>query len=76
MADRKTYHVLHEEGDWKVKLEASNRASGTFDNKEDAVERARELAQREEKAQVIVHRRDNTIENEFTYGRDPRDRAS
>ena len=72
MTERKTYHVVNDEGEWKVRLEKAQRASGVFESKSEAIERARELAKHAPLGQVVVHGRDNAIENEWTYGEDPR----
>ena len=71
MVDRKTYHVEHEEGEWKVEAEHARRASGVFETKAEAIDRARELAKAQGLGQVIVHKRDGTIQTEWTYGEDP-----
>jgi len=72
MTQRKTYHVVSHDGDWKVELENAQRASGVFDTKAEAIERARELAKAAPLGQVIVHREgDNEIQKEWTYGQDP-----
>lgn len=72
MSDRKTYHVVSVDGDWKVKLEHAQRSSGVFDTKAEAIERAKELAKAAPLGQVKVHREgDNEIQKEWTYGRDP-----
>ena len=41
---RKTYWVSPDKDAWKVKAEGSERASNVFDNKQDAINRAKELA--------------------------------
>lgn len=72
MTKRKTYHVVNEDGDWKVQLENAQRASGVFETKANAIERARDLAKAAPLGQVIVHRQgDDVIQNEWTYGDDP-----
>jgi len=72
MSDRIKYHVVPngDEG-WKVKKEGCDRASSIHDNKDDAIEDARRLAQSNPLSQVKVHRRDGTIQTEWTYGEDP-----
>ena len=69
MSERKAYHVTpHPEGGWKVEAEGATRASNTHQTKEEAVDNAKELAKGQEPGQVIIHRRDGTIEAEHTYG--------
>ncbi len=56
---------------WSLKKRGNERATGLYDNKKDAVARGRELAKAATPAQLIVHKADGTIEQEFTYGNDP-----
>jgi hypothetical protein len=42
------------------------------DTKEKAIDYGRDLAKQEGKGQLVVHKADGTIEEEFTYGEDPR----
>jgi len=72
MSERKVIHVTPHGSAWDVKGEGSNRVTGHFENKEEAVSRAREIAQSAPLGQVIIHKRDGTIETEHTYGEDPR----
>ncbi len=67
------YHVVYrpDEKEWAVEKEKSERASGTFDTKEGAVERAEELA-RAAHVEMIPHLKDGRISNPNSYGNDPR----
>jgi len=72
MSNRKTYHVTPKpEGGWNVKGENASRASSSHDTKADAVDRAKELAKNQDLGQVIIHKKDGTIQTEHTYGKDP-----
>jgi hypothetical protein len=73
MSDRVVYHVVpdREEDAWKVEKENSERASSVCQTKDEAIEEARRLAQNNSLSQVKVHRRDGTIQTEWTYGKDP-----
>lgn len=71
MPKRETYHITHKDGDWRVKKEGGQRAAKTFDNKADAVDFGREIAKKQELGQVIIHKKDGTIQTEYTYGKDP-----
>jgi hypothetical protein len=71
MTKRKTYHVVPAGDDWKVEAAQAKRAAGVFENKDEAVKRAIELAKAQELGQVIIHKRDGTIQEERTYGADP-----
>jgi len=68
---RTVYHVAsHPEG-WQVKREGAERASSVHHTKAEAVQTARERAENNKPSQVVIHRRDGTIEREWTYGQDP-----
>lgn len=69
---RTVYHVTPYVNGWQVKPEGDNRRELLVDNKDNAVAQAKEMAKSEALGQVIVHKRDGTIEQEFTYGDDPR----
>jgi len=56
---------------WEVKRAGSSETEFLVDNKDNAVEHAKELARAQELGQVIVHNRDGRIAEEFTYGEDP-----
>ncbi|MBA3738859.1 MAG: DUF2188 domain-containing protein [Actinobacteria bacterium] len=70
---RLTYHVApRKAGGWEVRAERAKRPSSAHDSKEEAVKRGRQLAQRQRLGQLIVHKRDGSIQTEHTYGEDPR----
>lgn len=73
MGSRKVYHVVPdtETGSWKVKAEGAQRASSVHRTKAEAERAARELAKNHPLGQVVIHRRDGTIQKEYTYGQDP-----
>lgn len=50
-------HVYYEDNEWKVKTEDAKQASDTFDQKQDAVKRANEIADNKE-TKVIEHKKD------------------
>ncbi|MDQ1439530.1 MAG: hypothetical protein QOK43_3159 [Acidimicrobiaceae bacterium] len=72
MADRTTFHVIPDAQSWKVKNEDDATYDALVDNKDRAVELAREYAKQAPLGQVIIHTRDGRIAEEFTYGEDPR----
>ncbi len=72
MSKRRTYHVTRSsEGAWRVKAAGGEKASAVCDTKAEAVDRAKELAKNQALGQVVVHGRDNEIQAEYTYGKDP-----
>ena len=56
---------------WKVKGEKAERAVKTFDDKKDAVDFGREIAKNQPLGQLKIHKKDGTIQEERTYGKDP-----
>jgi hypothetical protein len=68
---RQTYHVSPFGDGWKVAAEG-RELEVVRDNKDDALSEAKRLAKENELAQVIVHGQDGKIQEEFTYGDDPR----
>jgi len=72
MSKRKTYHVTPgTDGGWKVKEENASKALSKYDTKADAVNRAKEVAKNQDLGQVVIHKKDMTIQTEHTYGKDP-----
>ena len=71
MSKRKTYDVSPKGNQWSVKERGADRAIGNFDNKSDAIRRAKEVAKNQSLSQVVVRKQDGTIQTEYTYGEDP-----
>ncbi len=66
-----THHqhvVPHPEG-WAVKGEGNERYTGVFDYQDDAIDRAREIAQNYG-SDVIIHRKDGSIRDRRSYRQD------
>ncbi len=70
MAERTVLHVIPDANSWKVKNESDPSYDALVDDKERAVEMAKEQAKAAPLGQVIIHTRD--VQEEFTYGEDPR----
>ena len=67
MTIRTKFHVMPTRGQrWAVVREGAKRASVLVPSKAEAVERARMLAEKIDKAQVIVHGTDGRVQSEFT----------
>jgi hypothetical protein len=65
----KKYHLTpHPSGEWKLTPEGSDHVLGTFDTKEDAVEKAIDHVS-QVTGSLKIHRADGTIEEERTYPR-------
>jgi hypothetical protein len=75
MSERKSYHVVPYANSWELRLAGSDTEQGTlgaWDHKDLAIDRAKELAKEAGLGQVVVHGEDGKIQEEFTYGEDPR----
>lgn len=55
--------------DWKVKSAGAGKAAGIFENKAEAVAKAKEIA-KNNKAELIVQKEDGTIGWKNSYGND------
>ena len=72
MSDRKRVWVSPDgRGGWDARTQGAKRAAGNFEDKADAVERAKEIAKAAPLGQVIIQGRDGVIQTEFTYRQDP-----
>jgi len=70
MSGKKQVHVVKHPDGWAVKRPGTSRASVVKPTQREAIERAREIAQREG-AEVLIHGRDGKIRSKDSYGRDP-----
>jgi len=69
---RRIYHVLPAPGGgWLVREQKQTEPLSRHRTKPEAVAAAREVAQANRPAQVVVHLQNGKISEEFTYGHDP-----
>jgi hypothetical protein len=67
----KSHHVVTDpDGGWNVVRGGATRASKHFKNKEEAVRYGREVS-RNQGSELVIHKRDGTIERKDSHGRDP-----
>jgi hypothetical protein len=64
-------HVTPTENGWQSKSEGAQRANAIGPTKADVVQRATEIARNNGNASVIIHKKDGTIQEERTFGKDP-----
>jgi len=65
------HHVVPDpKGGWKVKRSNSDRSSGNFDKKQDAVNFGRELS-KNQKTELVIHGKDGKIQRKDSHGNDP-----
>jgi hypothetical protein len=67
---RRDIHVVPHADGWATRKEGSERAGAVLPTQGEAIERAREQAQRE-RVEVVIHRRDGRIRDSDSYGLDP-----
>lgn len=69
---KKSNHVIpsKQRGEWAVKKSGSTRISESFETKEEAIKYGRELSKHEE-TELFIHKKDGTIQNRNSYGKDP-----
>lgn len=67
---KKDQHVVPHDGDWAVRGEGNERVTSLHDTQGAAIDRAKEIA-RNERTEVVIHRRDGTIRDSDSYGHDP-----
>lgn len=59
-------HVIAHEDGWAVQGESASQPTKVFDNKDEAVTRAKEIAQNKG-GSVIIHKQDGTIQENISY---------
>jgi uncharacterized protein YdaT len=67
---KKDIHVVPHPDGWATRKEGAQRAGVVADTQREAIERAREQAKRE-KVEVVIHKKDGTVRDSDSYGRDP-----
>ncbi len=76
MSKRIVVHVLpNKKGgikDWKIAKAGNKQPVAVFENKEEAIKKARTIAKKQELGQLKIHRKDGQIQTEYTYGADPK----
>lgn len=68
---RNSHHVVpNPDGGWNVKKGGSRKANKHFDRQSDAIAWARHVS-RNQRSELVIHRRDGTIRQKDSHGRDP-----
>lgn len=68
---RTKVHVVPKDEGWAVQKQGAGKATSVHETKSEAVEKAKEVAKKAPTGQVIIHKKDGTIQTEHTYGKDP-----
>ncbi len=68
-----THHVVPDSNNdgWKVVRDGSERASGLYDTKKEAIDAGREIS-RNQDTEFRVHNKDGKIASSDSHGNDPR----
>lgn len=68
----KSNHVVPSKakGGWAVKKSGSVRASKSFSTKDAAVKFGRQIS-KSERTELYIHKKDGSIQNRNSYGKDP-----
>lgn len=72
MPRRQVYHVTSHEKGRQVKREKAERVTRIHETKEEAIRSAVALAKGAGLGQVKIHKRTGEIQEERTYGKDPK----
>jgi len=68
MSSRKRIWVSPDgKGGWNVKSEGARKAAANSEDKIDAINKAKEIAKNAPLGQVIIQKKDGTIQTEYTY---------
>ncbi len=70
---RTKFHITYDrkKEDWKIKREKSTHVESAHPTKAKAVGRGRQMAKVQRPSQIVIHKKDGTIQEERTYGNDP-----
>jgi Uncharacterized protein conserved in bacteria (DUF2188)/Phasin protein len=66
-AEEPTFNVIPRDDGWAVQLAGASRATSVHSTKEEAVERARALAADRAPSQLVVHKKDGTVQDTISY---------
>ncbi|MBW3582528.1 MAG: DUF2188 domain-containing protein [Euryarchaeota archaeon] len=65
---RRTFHVVPERGrGWTIKMEGVRLSIATYPTKDETLEVARSLARANQKAQLVLHHGDGTVDSRVDY---------
>ena len=74
MAKRRSFHFTHDKkkGDWKLFEQETNRTIRRFKTKEQGVKISADIVRKKGNSQLKIHKVDGKIQEERTFGNDPR----
>lgn len=66
-----SHHVVpNPNGGWDIRRGGSERSSGHFDTKHDAVDRGRQISQNQ-RTEFVIHGQNGQIQQKDSHGNDP-----
>ena len=66
-----THHVVpNPKGGWDIKKGGSDRSSGHYDTKKQAIDKSREIS-RNQKTELKIHNKNGKISQSDSHGNDP-----
>ena len=71
MRKREKFHVTSHKKRWKAQKEGAQKPLKTFKTKKKAIAFGIKEAKKPLLGQLIIHKKDGTIQEERTYGKDP-----
>jgi hypothetical protein len=71
---KKDLHVVPHQDGWAVKREGGDRASSVHETKQDALDQGRGQARRDQ-VELVIHKKDGTIDSYGNYPNPPRDKV-
>jgi uncharacterized protein YdaT len=66
----KNQHVVPHDNQWAVKGEGNSKATAVYSTQNEAIERAKEIAQNQQ-SELLIHGRNGQIRERNSYGNDP-----
>ena len=66
----KNQHVVPRKDGWAVKGEGNEKDTSVHGKKQDAIDRARQIA-RNQKSELLIHGKDGKIQRRDSHGNDP-----
>lgn len=68
--NKKNQHVVPHDRDWAVRGEGNSRVTSIHERQSEAIDAAREIAQRRH-GELVIHGRDGKIREKDSHGHDP-----
>ena len=71
MSNKKYHHVVpNADVGWDVKKSGSQKSSGHFDTKQEAIDKGRQISKKQN-TEFVIHGKDGKIQQKDSHGNDP-----